>query len=99
MPLDANKAMVSVGDIFPIFIVVFLVLASVFNATLLKGLIFLLGLGLAIGISLLINLLIGNNVIYFCSLISWFTFAYLFIPMIDSGQFNPYIVSILLLIE
>jgi len=97
MPLDAKSAMISVGDLFPVFMVIFLVLASAFNATLLKGLIYLLGLGLTLGVAFLINLLIGSRAIYFCSLISWFTLTYLFVPMIDTGQFNPYIVSILLL--
>ena len=110
-----------VGFFYPIFIVLFLVIASIFNGTFLKGLIYLGGLGLSTIIWFISGSLAGgqtdnsnqpppssycyilnygagtNSFINLDSLITFFTLTYLFIPMLESNQVNPYIITILLL--
>ena len=109
-----------IGFFYPIFIILFLVIASIFNGTLLKGLVYLGGLGISTAIWYLSGTLLGsfddptaaqeqinpychilttamqNSHINLDTIISFFTLTYLLVPMIESNQINPYILTILL---
>ena len=111
-----------IGFFYPIFIVLFLVIASIFNGTILKGIIYLCGLAVSTIIWYLSGTLIGqsnsveehgsvmntycyilnygaekNRYVNLDSLITWFTLIYLLIPMLESSQINPYILTVLLI--
>jgi hypothetical protein len=85
-----------IGIYYPPFIVLFLLIASFFNSTFLKGIIYLVGLLPVFAIWALNNKDKTPEHINSSAYISWYTFFYLFLPMIESSQVNPYIIGVLL---
>lgn len=100
------------GSLYPLFIICFLVIASIFNSNILKAVTYLTGIVLCFVIWILVGKLFNkpmpNTASLTCNLlsipgnysipnlpimISFFTFAYLIIPMIESSMINPSVIA------
>ena len=107
-----------VGSLYPLFIICFLVIASIFNWTVLKGITYLSGIVLCITTWILVGKLFNksrpSSASLTCNLlsipgnflipnlpiiISFFTFAYLIIPMIESSMINPIVIALLTILS
>jgi len=101
-----------IGSLYPLFIICFLVIASIFNWTILKGITYLSGIVLCFITWFLVGKLFNKNrpksasltcdllsipgnyyIPNFPIMVSFFTLAYLIIPMIESSMINPIIIA------
>lgn len=107
-----------IGSLYPLFIICFLVIASIFNWNVLKGVTYLSGIVLCFTTWILVGKLFNKNrqntASLTCNLlsipgnyllpnlpimISFFTLAYLVIPMIESSMINPVVIACLTILS
>lgn len=107
-----------IGSLYPLFIICFLIIASIFNSSILKGITYLGGIVLCFITWILVGKLFNKARPNFSSLtcnllsipgnflipnlpiiISFFTFAYLIIPMIESSIINPSVIASLTILS
>lgn len=113
-----NNLLQLVGSLYPTFIICFLVIASIFNWTILKGIAYLGGIVLCfitwMLFGKLVNIIRPPKASLTCDLIyvhgnyyipnlpiiiSFFTLAYLIIPMIENSMFNPIVIASLTILS